>query len=88
MNESEIKDYIKKTERQVFKIKIMMAFLLVLIGGSIFTNVILLNKDDNQNHKIYKSYAGDTSTTSNSGIAYMVETSAGSGTYNDPYLVS
>jgi hypothetical protein len=81
MNESEIKDYIKKTERQVFKIKIMMAFLLVLIGGSIFTNVILLNKDDNQNHKKYKSYAGDTSTTSNSGIAYMVETGVGTGIY-------
>ena len=30
MNESEIKDYIKKTERQVFKIKIMTTVLFNL----------------------------------------------------------
>ena len=64
-----------KYEKQII---FVMGFIIVVLS-CLVGNLYL--RDDNQNHKIYKSYAGDTSTTSNSGIAYMVKTGVGTGIY-------
>ena len=64
-----------KYEKQII---FVMGFIIVVLS-CLVGNLYL--KDDNQNHKIYKSYAGDTSTQSNSGIAYMVETGPNTGIY-------
>ena len=59
-------------------LSVIMAIVIVVLS-CLVGNLYL--KEDNQNHKIYKSYAGDTSTQSNSGVAYMVETGVGTGIY-------
>ena len=57
---------------------ILLTILIVLV--CVFYNDYKTNLEEST-HKIYKSYAMNDTDTSNSGIAYMVETGVGTGIY-------
>ena len=61
----------------------LIIFVTVLINAFVTLGIVMYfqNLNEESTHKIYKSYSGETSTQSNSGIAYMVETGIGTGVY-------